>query len=342
MGTRPFCNRMAMSVYKEASYGNSLDAASYIDQMFELQEPALIDPTLEFVDDASFLKGHEWPEDTGKRILVAQDAEIPFNFPSSLEVMGLLLAFACGEVSTSGSSDFEHTITMQDACASGKDALPSTSVITGFLGDTASYLQFNGVMINELTINIDSQGWLPVTGTLYTDGEQVDASSYTFPTSFTSSDFVTGANTTFSIGPYGGTYTNYSSIFRGLNFSINNNLDRGDARSNIGAAGIYLSELRFGERQITFNVTVQGHQGDAQWDYLIDGATLMVKAYVEKSATRSIQIELPKCELGNITPGFDGMRDTLELQFDAFYDSTESSPVKLIVMNGVAEYLKST
>ena len=330
----PACNRVGMSYEKESAYGTQVLEAD-INVMFEPLEPILIEPTFESFDDAALIKGHEFPEDKAKDILVSQDLSIPFRFPSSLPLIGMMFAFAMGTSAASGApTDYVHIQKMKDLCTTGGRQLPSTSWIVGLLGDTASYWLCKGLCINEVSIGLDSVGWLPVTGTAMGDGSMTAASSYTWPTTYDSADFVTNVHCDFKVAT-----VSKKALLRGFTFSVNNNLDLADARSQLAAAGVLLGELPVGTREVSLTVTVAGHQGDEFWTAFTARTVQAIAIEVTVSSVRKLTIEFAECRISAIRPGYDGLRDTLEITYKSYYQSTDKSPVVVTVYNGVAEYL---
>jgi hypothetical protein len=323
-----------MSYKKESAYGTQVLEAD-IDVMFEPLEPILIEPTIETYDDAPLIKGHEFPDDTTKDIVVATDLSIPFRFPSSLPLIGLLFAFGMGASQAGGDpSDYTHIQKIKDLCTTAGAQLPSTSWVVGLVGDTASYFTVKGLCINEVSIGLDAVGWLPVTGTAIGDGSMTAASAFTWPTTYTSADFVTNVHCDFKVAT-----TSKKALLRGFSFSVNNNLDLADARSQIAAAGTLLGELNVGTREVSLTVTVAGHQGDEFWTAFTARTVQRIDIEVTVSSVRKLTIVLAECRISDIRPGFDGLRDTLEITYKPYYQTTDSSPVVFTVYNGVAEYL---
>jgi hypothetical protein len=323
-----------MSYKKESAYGTQVLEVD-IDVMFEPLEPILIEPTIETYDDAPLIKGHEFAQDIAKDIVVATDLSIPFRFPSSLPLIGLMFAFGMGTSGASGApTDYIHVQKMKDLCTTAGAQLPSTSWIVGLLGDTASYFTVKGLCINEVSIGLDSVGWLPVTGTAFGDGSMTAAPAYTWPTSYDSADFVTNVHCDFKVDT-----VSKKALLRGFSFSVNNNLDLADARSQIAAAGTLLGELNVGSREVALTVTVAGHQGDEFWTAFTARTVQAIAIEVTVSSVRKLTIEFAQCRISEIRPGYDGLRDTLEITYKPYYQTTDSSPVVVTVYNGITEYL---
>jgi hypothetical protein len=331
-----------MSLYQEPAYGStSAIDDNLLTQMFEQNEPGILQPSWEWFTDQEFIKGHEFMEDQNKRTLVAQDMSIPFNFPSSLESIGLLYSLAMGTAVTSTGVGYnEHVSKLLAACTT--ENLPSTKWMLGLSGTTETYMRVKGVVLNEIRLVMDAHGWLTVSGTAYSDGDATNVPGFTFPAAFTTSDFVTGTQCGFVSADYGSTFTNHNSVLRGFDFGINNNHDLADARSNIAAASTLLSDPRFGNRDFTCTVTVQGHQGDEFWDDAMAGTTKVMQISATKNANKLITVLFPKCTIQNVTPGFDGLRDTLELEYGMYFSTSESSPIVVTVRNDSTGYLLTT
>jgi len=327
-----------MSFFKETAYGTAIAPDTNINKFYEPTEPIILDVTQVRVDNASFIKGHEFPEGVTKEILVSQDIEIPFTFPLSLELMGLLLAFATGADTVSGiSPDFTHTFVTSDLCAN--DQLPSTNWILGLVGETDSFLLVKGLVINDLTISGTEVGFLTISGTAYTDGSLTDKPAFTFPTSSSAVNFLVNTEMDYLTDVIGGTPVTKKSIFRGFEWSLNNNLDREAARSNIAAAGLFLGDLPVGDREVSLSVTVQGYPGDVTWDLFIANTGQEVIVDVTKTAMREIEIQHRETVIDECKASFEGQRDVLSLTYKSFFNTTDSSPFLVTVENGDAAYL---
>jgi hypothetical protein len=114
-----------MSYYKETAFGTACNNAN-VTLKFETNDPITPDMTQERRDDAALIKGHEFPVDPTADVVVSQDVSIPFSFPCSLEVAGLLYALAMGNYNAAGNNNaYTHTNKALDPCSN--DTLPSTT-----------------------------------------------------------------------------------------------------------------------------------------------------------------------------------------------------------------------
>lgn len=338
MAIRPQCSRMAMTFFKETTYGSGVPTGN-INKLYEPNEPIIIELTQERIDDAETIKGHEFPLNTDLDIVVAQNISLPFAFPGTASVIGVLSAFTLGTDVVSGSTpNYVHTHKMGDLCV--VDQLPSSAWILGLVGDPASIFKVKGVVINELTIVMDSPGRLTVSGTAMTDGTMTNEPSYVFPTISAANDPLLGSTGDFLWADYSITpLVSKKAKFRGFDFAINNNLDLADGRSNIATAGKFLSSLRTGNRAITLTIRVEGHQGDEFWNEFIDEAVKDVQITVTASPDRMIDIRMKRCKVATAAQSFDGIRDVLELTFKPFYVVADATPIIVTVKNGDAAYL---
>jgi hypothetical protein len=253
--------------------------------------------------------------------------------------LGILNAFTLGvDVVSGGAPNFTHVFKMGDMCID--DQLASSAWVLGLVGHVESIYTVKGVVMNELHVTMDSPGRLTVTGTALTDGTMTAAQTYIFPTISAAQDPILGSQSDFLTADYSITpLVSKKAKFRGFEFTINNNLDLGDGRSNIATAGKYLSSLRTGNRTIELTITVEGHQGDEFWLDFMDEQVKDVQVTVASSPDRSYDIRIKKAKLASIAQSFDGIRDVLELTYKAFYDPAELTPVIVTVKNGDAAYL---
>jgi hypothetical protein len=335
---RPQCTRLAASFYVETAYGTVFNDSA-ITKLFTPVVPAILDLAMTADSDAEDIKGHEFPEDVDRDVLVTQDVQLPVQFPSTLSCLGWLMSLISGADSVVSSSPvFTHTFKIQDMCTS--DQPPSTNLIAGFVGDVNSFYKMKGACLNELKITCDKPGNLTVNCTFISDGSLTVRSSYTFPTTTSHSKLLRGTQADFFTANHGVTPVTKKDLFLGFDFTYSLNLDTADGRAAYAYNNdAYLHALRFGNRAISLIVRVQGHQGDEFWvDHL---ARTAKDTYVKVSydASNYIKIQLPLCKIDSIKESFAGIRDQNELTYKAFYHASDSSPVIVVVANDVAAYL---
>ncbi len=346
MPTRPQCTKVVMSYHAETAYGTAL-AEVDIDKLFEPNEPILMDLTQTRIDDAATIKGYEFPRDTALDVVTAQDVSIPFSFPCSCSLAGMLYSLALGLYpgGSANGSLFDHLFKALVACTT--DTLPSTSWIMGLTPSTMteSIMLAKGVMINELKLTLDSPGRLTLSGTAFSDGEiaaVADPGSYTWPTTSAHSIWLTGAMGDMTIDSGGGANSVKTSL-RGFDFTISNNLDLADGRSNVVNAGVYLDSLRFGNRAYSLVARFEGHQGDTRWNYMMNETVLAVVVTVlvptGVNAGAGITITFPHIKVASVKQSFDGIRDVIEVTFKPFYDADIESPLSILVTSDVEDYL---
>lgn len=339
MAIRPQCARIVMSHHKESSYGTTLLDAN-INKLYEPEEPIIPELGVTYEDDADLIKGHEFPKFAELLIQTEQNVTIPLNFPASCTVLGILSVMALGNLATSGGgSDFSHVIKMLDPCTT--DQLPSASWVLLLVGDADATYRVKGVVINELRIAMNGVKELLVTGSAISDGH-LDPSTVTIPGSTAHADFLTGGMCDFLIGDEGGSLTSKKSVLRSFEFTINNNLDTADGRSNPAIATKYLQSLRFGNRAVSMVVTVEGHRTSTAGSFFQDFVNQTfkdVQITVTKSATRSLDIRLKRCVCTGFVESFDGIRDVVQLTYRAFYVEADASPVIVTIENGISAYL---
>jgi hypothetical protein len=341
MAIRPQCSRVVLSYYQEsdltgspaADYGTQVPD-SHIDKMFEPKEPVILDMTQNRIDDAAYIKGHEWPQDTNLDVVIAQDISIPFSFPMSLSLAGILYALALGSysVAANGAGKYIHTMVALSACT--LDQLPSSSWILGLIGDVNSKFLVKGVVVNELKLVLDNAGPLTLSGTAFTDGTLTAKPTFVFPTALSADVYPVAATGDFKIDN-----ASYKTTFRSFEFTISNNLDLADGRSNVINAGIYLTELRFGSRAYALAVKMDGHQGSTIWNLWTAETIMELDVEVVYSATQKITINFPKVKIAQCKQSFDGIRDVLDVTFKIFYDTVDATPITVKVYNATPEYL---
>lgn len=336
---RPQCTRFAASYYVETAFGVAFNNSA-ITKLFPPNEPVLFDMTQTREDDSTIIKGHEFAVDPTADVIVAQDISSPFNFRAYLNVLGWLFSLVTGSDSVTGSQTaYTHIFKVADACVN--DQPPSTDFITSFVGDTLSYYKFKGACLGELKLAVDKPGVPTVSGTFFTDGTVDVATAYTPPTTISAADVIAGIQSDIMMDTYTGSAatTSKKTLFMGLDFTVNQNLDVADGRLNFADSSKYLKSLRFGNRVVTLVIKMQGHQGDEFWQDFIAKTVKTIKYTCTIDVARSITIEINKCTIASIKPGFNGIRDMNEITYKAYYNTTDSSPFVVTIKNQDAAYL---
>lgn len=344
---RPACSVVIFSYKKQSAYGAALVDAD-IDKRFEPLEAVIPEVTLERFSDGDFVKPIEWPNDNTADVISAQNCQVGFTFPLSLELAGLVFAHGLGGYAVTGASaPYTHTYKPMLPCTDGEQ-LPAMSFIAGFpeTGVHTSLLKYTGALPNEFTISADNRSYVNFSGTFITDGKLTNVgSAYSVPAASSAVNFPAGRQVVFSIVDEGGTLVSQASKTLQASFSYNNNLAVDDARALLAhpADSKFLGELKYGMRDMRMNVTLQGHPTNSTitnlWkDYL---AGTMKKAQLSFTISESalLTIDLSRCKIINARAGFSGLRDTLELEIAPFYDSVTSAPVVIVVKNAIAAYL---
>ena len=335
MPLRPQCNRLAVSFNDEAMYGMPAVADAKIDKRINPREPVFINPSLVRVGNETVIKGSEFATDPVNRsVLTSQDMEIPFTVDAGLSTLGWMLALAFGSVSTDDVTpgagtgmDFRHTFFASDLCI--EDQFPSTSLILGFEGTRDSYLRVKGAILNELRIAMTERGVLEVSGTLFTDGTaEAVPMTFNFPAADmnVSAEFLTNLDADFFTANLGVTLVSQRTKLRGFELTINNNLDRDDARGQLTSGAATLGVLRTGDREMTLSISVEGHQGDANWIDFIMGTAKDVRLLVQKAAPsatgeggRLLDIRTRSTNIDSLEDiGFDGIRSRFRLGYKLY------------------------
>jgi hypothetical protein len=337
---RPQSNFVIMAhTPKEASYGTVVSAGSIVD-MFPLQAPTMAEFKKTRVDDMAQIKGHEFALDTAQLTTTAQDVSFPLSFPAAAETAAMLFAFGLGSVSMSGSGDpYSATITAQNGTVS--DQLPSTSIVMGVKGQTGTYKEYKGCVMNEVKFGVENRGRASLTATVMSDGTETDASAFTIPSAVSATSPFWGKNATIAIGNAGSGTTDYSALLQSFDVTWNNNLSLEDAHSLI-AAGPTLNVLRFGTRTCSLSIKLWGSIADSFYASDFQSDTLKdIEISVTNSANRLITFSFSRCIIDTVKPTFSSIRNVLELTIKPFVitASTGISPVSILVKTANATYL---
>ena len=334
MALRPQCNRLAVSFNDESAYGMAIADAA-INKRINPREPVFINPSLVRQGNESVIKGSEFATDPDNRsVLTSQDMEMPFTVDAGLSTLGWMLALVFGSIVTDDvtpgagtGDDFRHSFFASDLCVD--DQFPSTSLVLGFAGTNLSHLLVKGAILNELRIALSERGVLEVSGTIFTDGTATPKPlGFAFPLSDMneSAEFLTNLQADFFTADIGDPLVSQRTKLRGFELVINNNLDRDDARGQLTRGAATLEQLRTGDREITLNVSVEGHQGDQNWDDFIDGIGKDVRILVQKDVPnalgeggRLLDIRTRSTLIDTLEDiGFDGIRSRFRLGYKLY------------------------
>ena len=334
---RPQLTKLTLSYVKEAAYGTEVVDGS-VTKRFDFLQPNLADLTQEAVNDSDIIKGHEFQRDDVYNILINQDITKPFEFVASAELLGLILSMAHGTVVAAGSGPYTHTITALNAATT--DQLPSISMAETINGDTATYWKYKGVVVNDYMISCENRGRITCSGSFITDGSQTAKTSFSIPASPETTNPMSGKDALFKWANAGSGVVDQSSLLRGFKIGWNNNVDKGDARGQIGTGTAYLGCARFGNRQPTLTVKVWGNHGDAFHTDFVARTLKIVEITLAGPNSTSVVFTFTRCKLMSAKPGFDGIRNTLDLEFE-FYSTTTTTvtPVSIVATNSIAAYL---
>lgn len=334
---RPQLTKLVLSYVKEAAYATAVVDGS-ITKRFDMLAPGLAQIDIERIDDAQVIKGHEFMRDVAFNTLVNQGATKPFEFVASAELLGLLLAMGLGKIATSGAGPYVHTITALDSAVT--DQMPSISLVEAITGEAGTFQKYIGVVVNEIKIDCQSRGRIVVSGNFLTDGSQTAKPAFSIPATVETTNPLSGKDVIFQTCDSGGTLADLSALLRGVTFGWNNNIDLGDARGQISGTP-YLGSARYGATRVpTLTVKLWGSVGDQQWlDYIAGTLKRVVVNFFGPNSTQTA-IDIARCKIKSAKPGFDGIRNVLEIEYELFSTTTSSvTPVTITVTNGVVGYL---
>ena len=307
--------------------------------------PSFLNPSVTRVGNESIIKGSEFATDPANRtVKTAQDIDIPFTVDGGLSTLGWCLALAFGldfgrqDVKVNvATPTFRHDFFASDLCVG--DQFPSTALILGFAGTADSLLLVKGAILNELRIALTERGFLEVSGTLFTDGTSTPQMGFNFPTTLLDEpdEFLTNLQMDFLTANAGTPPVTQRTKLRGFELTINNNLDRDDARGQLTSGVATLTQLRTGDREITLSVSLEGHQGDANWnDFIADVSVPKdVQIRVTKDAPnaaglggRLLDIRARNTLIDSFEDvGFDGIRSRYRLGYKLFADPANTYDV---------------
>jgi hypothetical protein len=335
---RPQLAKMVLSYVKEAAYATAVADASVI-KRFDMLSPGLATHEIERIDDADIIKGHEFMRDTEFNTVVNQGGNKPFEFVASAEILGLLMSMGLGKIVTGGAGPYSHTLTALDAAVT--DQLPSISMVEAITGDTTTYQKYVGVVVNEFKIACENRGRIIVSGNFITNGSLTAKPAFSIPSTVETTNPMSGKDVLFKTVDAGGSLVDITSLLRSVSFGWNNNVDLGDARGQIGTGTPYITTARFGAaRQPSLSVKLWGNVGDQQWIDYLAGTMKYVQLTFQGPNATSVVIDFNRCKIKECKPGFDGIRNTLEIEYMLFSTSTSTlTPLSAVITNGVSGYL---
>ena len=340
MGTIPQCNRLITSLTDETSYGTATVDGS-LTTMYHLVDPVLSEPSLDVLDDADLIKGHEFLSDPNAyKILFTNQRLSLSNIPASSEFLGWLFARALGNVSSNdiaASGDFLHVMKTQDKCATG-DQLPSATITVGWSGTLAVNRTYKGCVVESFTIRVNEKGRVIADCVFVTDGSEIDGSGVSIPSSFASTSFYFGFDSLLEYDDFAGSFVDETTKLRGFELSYNNNLLVDEAKDKTFATQALLPELRFGDRTIEVNMTLLADEQSSEYADGLSTQRKMVRLTVggvtlSGGNDADLVILIPQAQWVVTNKGFDGTRRTITLEHRMYQDATEGSPLVLSVTN---------
>lgn len=321
---------------KEAAYGTAVADAS-ITKWYALSEPAGAEVTKELIFDEDLIKNNEFAQDYSYMVELWRDATLPIALPATSEASGFIWAAALGTINTTGAGPYTHTITALNTATS--DQLASTSIIVGNRAQTATFKKYKGCIPNEVKLSVENRGRVMLNTTWFTDGTEADASAFAVPTSLSTQTPFYGKNATFKMADAGSGLTDFTSLLRGFDITWNNNLSREDAHGQI-AAGLNLTQLRYGQRTLTCTIKIWGSKGDAFYSSDFLNGTLKDIELKCINGSDDITFNLDRCVVMNVKDTYDNIRNVLELEIKPFtITAAGTSPIQVVVNNTIPVYL---
>lgn len=321
----------------EISYGAGLAGQL---KWYELDGTGHIKQTREQLDNKEQITGHPYSEQ-GAVIDVRYATSGTLPYRGILDTLIFWHMALLGGPATSGAGDpYTHEGKYPGL---GVDGPPSTSIVQGTdRTATASYKEFPGIVPISIKVSIEKGGFLTYAVEVNGNGDMTDASGETPPTigqALRADQLVWEDIAHCKLGPAAEDIT---SLFRKLEYTLKANLVRRETPGSGRLAAAWDYDQKKGI-ELELSLTLKGERGDTMWGYWNAGTALLFDFLIQKSASRSFQIQGNKCEI----PGeelddttFDEAGNSLlvfPLKFH--YNAADLSPFIFTGLNGLSQIL---
>lgn len=338
---REKCNKIALSDHIESAYGTAL-ALGDLDQGFEPKQVILPEPEQEFATNEDEINGTDFATDAANVAVLTKDLRIPFVFPVSLELLGIIFSLGTNSDAVSGVGPYTHIFKPQSLCGTG--AFPSSGAMLGFAGRTATYQQVKGLVPSEFGLRYTERGRGEVFGTFLTDGSFTPQVGYSFPASSAAINYIESNLLEIETGDTGGALSSIKSTFVGMEFQHNNNIDVDGARQLIAvnSTGL-LPDAEPGNRSVSLSLTVQADPLGTAYETDFQSAQekeIKLTGTIVAVTTEFI-LHIRSAIIESLRPRFNGLRPVKEITYKVFENSTDSAPWTMTVYNSVASYLNA-
>jgi len=320
---------------KEAAFGTVV-ADGAITDWPKLTSPGLAQRAQQEETDQDEIKGHPYVSPVGD-FVHSQRTSASLEFKGGVSFLTFLLGSLFGNITSSGSVNFDHEIKWPGA---GVDAPLSFSVIQNTNRNTAvSQFKYGGVIVNSVEINISEPGPILCTAELMGDGSQV-ASVTVDPAidTATTADKLKYEQTTVLFGPLG--TEDVTNIFRSVIIRASANIimmPRPDTGQNV-------AEIHYGAQEPILEVELvfKGERGDTLYNYWANRTVVKLDLTISLGANNSIRFQMNQAKVvGDLDEieVFDDIDHRLTLPLRAQYNTADASPFIITGKNQIAAYL---
>lgn len=234
---------------------------------------------------------------------------------------------------------YTHTVKWPSECDLNP---PSTEIVEGLRcgGSTGTYKLLTGVCVDQMDLEINSKGWINLTATLKFKDE-VDAPTFTLPTTATLNRKIRGSKLTVFLGP---NLTDQldSSILRSLKLTIGSGLV---VPPTIGGDDL-IPELQYGEKKpdLTVELNVKGDKSDTRYSYHRGsrlGTRYKFRFILQPNVTpqRKIMFTMNQVFV-KAKAGKDGNETRLQLMLLPEWNTTDSGPGQWAIESNQATILQ--
>ena len=346
MEQRDVAIKTAFSNKAQSAYGTKLPDID-IDQAHPLLGSENIESTFDKINDADqFGKGHEYPT---KQENLTADVRVSRSADASSALLGWVMAFACGAITTTQPDDigspntYEHEIKPMDIddSAIGKQ-LPVTSIVE----ELASFkkMLYRDMLVSEFSITGEIKKQLQLSFSMIGSGHK-ETSTLTMP-ALTAVSFLKMPGVTITVGG-----TSYSAKLLNFNFSHKNELAE-DLGYHPGSG--YLTpldpstpqirgKLKVSKRTTSLSFEILAEDGNLRSDMEANTEKAIVisaeGATIENSYKHNLELSFPKTFIKATPIGREGNFLKYQVETEIAWDSTSEAPFVATVRNNVASYL---
>lgn len=300
--------------------------------------PDMVQSTPEIITDEEQMgEGHEFLTQQDTEFL---DTRLSRNFDMTSFMVGLILAFGMGSVSSAlvgPSLTYEHTFQFSDPDIDDHQ-LPQTTIVEEI--STGTKRKIRDLVVSEWTISGGPKERLQIAAEWIGSGH-IEASTLTMPAT-TKGKFLRMSGLQFEIG-IAASEVDVSKRIRTFSVSGKNNPKEDDGYAT--GSGQLRCRLLYGKRTVDFSFVLEVDKANQTLIDQLEAETELsaiitsTGALIETTFFHNIVITLPKLKYRIVNHILEDDKIAYTIEANLFYDNTISGPMEIKVRNTQTDYL---